>query len=78
MTRTRISRPRSRYERLMSLTIRRARPERGEASCSALKVRELAEYEKLLHEVRATEADIAEALFGEDPRLFLRHRGVER
>ena len=33
-------------------------------------VRELAEYEKLLHEVRATEADIAEALFGEDPRLF--------
>ena len=37
--------------------------------CSAL-VRELAEYEKLLHEVDATEAEIAEALFGKNPRLF--------
>ena len=33
-------------------------------------VRELAEYEKLLHEVRATEAEIADALFGDNPRLF--------
>ncbi len=33
-------------------------------------VRELAEYEKLSHEVEATEAMIAEALFGPQPRLF--------
>ena len=33
-------------------------------------VRELAEYEKLLHEVEATEADIDAALFGSHPRLF--------
>ena len=33
-------------------------------------VRELAEYEKLLHEVEATEADIGAALFGDNPRLF--------
>ena len=33
-------------------------------------VRELAEYEKLLHEVEATEAMIADALFCVSPRLF--------
>ena len=33
-------------------------------------VRELAEYEKLTHEVDATEAMIAAALFGEQPRVF--------
>lgn len=33
-------------------------------------VRELAEYEKLLHEVDATEKMLADALFGENPRLF--------
>ena len=33
-------------------------------------VRDLADYEKLLHEVEATEADIASALFGENPRVF--------
>jgi len=33
-------------------------------------VKELAEYEKLSHEVEATEADIAAALFGENPILF--------
>ena len=33
-------------------------------------IRELAEYEKLLHEVEATEAMIAGALFCEHPRLF--------
>lgn len=33
-------------------------------------IRALAEYEKLLHEVEATEADIAGALFGAHPRLF--------
>src|ERR1700686_3094523 len=52
----------------MSLTIRRARPE--EAGLVLSLVRELAEYEKLLHEVEATEADIGAALFGSHPRLF--------
>lgn len=33
-------------------------------------IRALAEYEKLLHEVEATEADTAQALFGAHPRLF--------
>ena len=52
----------------MSLTIRRARPD--EAGLVLSLVRELAEYEKLLHEVEATEAMIAAALFGDNPRLF--------
>jgi GNAT superfamily N-acetyltransferase len=52
----------------MSLNIRRARP--GEAGLVLDFVRELADYEKLSHEVEATEADIAAALFGDDPRLF--------
>jgi GNAT superfamily N-acetyltransferase len=52
----------------MSLTIRRARS--GEAGLVLALVRELAEYEKLLHEVEATEAGIGAALFGVDPRLF--------
>ena len=52
----------------MSLIIRRARPD--EAGLVLSLVRELAEYEKLLHEVEATEADIGEALFGPHPRLF--------
>lgn len=33
-------------------------------------IRALADYEKLLHEVEATEADLAGHLFGETPRLF--------
>lgn len=33
-------------------------------------VRALADYEKLLHEVEATEADLAGHLFGQTPRLF--------
>jgi GNAT superfamily N-acetyltransferase len=33
-------------------------------------IRQLAEYEKLLEAVRATEADIAEALWGPSPRAF--------
>ncbi len=41
----------------MSLTIRPARPD--EAGLVLGFIRELAEYEKLLHEVAATEADIA-------------------
>jgi diamine N-acetyltransferase len=52
----------------MSLLIRRARTD--EAGVVLSLIRELAEYEKLLHEVEATEAMIAEALFGEHPRLF--------
>ena len=52
----------------MSLTIRPARP--GEAGLVLSFVRELAEYEKLLHEVEASEADIDAALFGDNPRLF--------
>lgn len=52
----------------MSLSIRRARP--GEAGLVLDFVRELAVYEKLSHEVEATEAMIAVALFGNGPRLF--------
>jgi GNAT superfamily N-acetyltransferase len=52
----------------MALTIRRARPD--EAGLVLSLVRELAEYEKLLHEVEATEAMLAAALFGDQPRLF--------
>ena len=33
-------------------------------------IRELAEYERLLHEVEANEADIRRDLFGENPRCF--------
>lgn len=33
-------------------------------------VRDLAEYEKLLHSVEATENDLAAALFGENPKAF--------
>jgi GNAT superfamily N-acetyltransferase len=52
----------------MSLTIHRARSD--EAGLVYALVRELAEYEKLLHEVEATEAEIGAALFGDPPRLF--------
>jgi GNAT superfamily N-acetyltransferase len=52
----------------MSLHIRRARPD--ETGLVLSLVRELAEYEKLIHEVEATEADIAAALFRENPVLF--------
>jgi GNAT superfamily N-acetyltransferase len=52
----------------MSLIIRRARPD--EAGLVLSLVRELAEYEKLSHEVEATEAMIGEALFGSTVRLF--------
>ena len=52
----------------MSITIRRARP--GEAGLVLSLVRELAEYEKLLHEVEATEEMLDAALFGERPLLF--------
>jgi GNAT superfamily N-acetyltransferase len=48
--------------------VRRARPD--EAGLVLSLVKELAEYEKLSHEVEATEAMIADALFGDNPRLF--------
>src|ERR1700723_3789912 len=52
----------------MSLTIRRARPD--EAGVVYSLIREFAEYERLSHEVEATEKMIADALFCENPRLF--------
>jgi GNAT superfamily N-acetyltransferase len=52
----------------MSLNIRRARPD--EAGLVLSLIRELADYEKLAHEVEASEAMIAEALFADHPRLF--------
>jgi len=52
----------------MSLMIHRARP--GEAGLVMSLVRELAEYQKLHHEVEANEADIDAALFGDDPRVY--------
>ena len=50
-----------------SLVIRRARP--GEAGLVMKFVRELAAYEKLEHEVEATEADFDAMLFGPTPRV---------
>ena len=52
----------------MSLTIRPARP--GEAGLVNALVRELAVYEKLEHEVVATDAMMDAALFGPVPRAF--------
>jgi GNAT superfamily N-acetyltransferase len=52
----------------MSITIRRAR--KSEVALIYSLICELADYEKLLHEVEATEVDIDAALFGDNPRLF--------
>ena len=52
----------------MTLTIHRARTDEVPLVLSL--VRELAEYEKLSHEVDATEAAIEQALFGNPPLLF--------
>lgn len=52
----------------MSLAIRPARP--GDAGLIFALVRELADYEKLTHEVDASEDMIAAALFGEHPTVF--------
>ncbi|WP_316161437.1 GNAT family N-acetyltransferase [Bradyrhizobium sp. SZCCHNRI20481] len=52
----------------MPLSIRSARPD-DIGSVFAL-IRELADYEKLSHEVSASEADIAAALFCAHPTLF--------
>lgn len=51
-----------------ALNIRRARC--GEEGLILGFIRELAAYEKLLHEVEADEAAIARALFAENPRVF--------
>ncbi|MDQ4135986.1 MAG: GNAT family N-acetyltransferase [Pseudomonadota bacterium] len=52
----------------MTLALRSARPD--EADLVFAFIRELAEYERLAHEVEATEGDIAAALFGDRPRAF--------
>jgi GNAT superfamily N-acetyltransferase len=52
----------------MTHTIRPAAP--GDAPVVLDLIRALARYEKLEHEVKATEADIAAALFGPTPRVF--------
>ena len=52
----------------MTLTIRPARPD--EAGLVLDFIKALAEYEKLADRVVATEAEIAAALFGENPRAF--------
>jgi GNAT superfamily N-acetyltransferase len=52
----------------MSLSIRPAAA--SDAALVFAFVRELAEYERLAHEVDASEGDIAKALFGEHPRVF--------
>jgi len=44
--------------------------ERSDAALILAFVRKLAEYERLLHVVAATEADVLRDLFGENPRVF--------
>jgi GNAT superfamily N-acetyltransferase len=50
------------------LVIRRAQPD--DIALILCLLRELADYEKLLHEFEATEQMIGSALFGEHPKLF--------
>lgn len=52
----------------MTVTIRPAVP--ADAPLIHQFILDLAEYEKLSHEVEATQADIAGHLFGDSPRLF--------
>jgi GNAT superfamily N-acetyltransferase len=52
----------------MTLSIRKA--EESDAELIFDFIRELAEYERLAHEVDASETDIATALFGPNPRVF--------
>jgi GNAT superfamily N-acetyltransferase len=52
----------------MPIMIRKA--ESRDASLVFDLIRELADYERLAHEVDATEDDIAKALFGDQPRVF--------
>jgi GNAT superfamily N-acetyltransferase len=44
--------------------------QRSDAALILSFVRKLAEYDRLLHEVEAGEADIVRDLFGPDPRVF--------
>jgi diamine N-acetyltransferase len=52
----------------VSVTIRPARP--NDAALIFALVRELADYERLAHEVDATQDQISAALFGDQPKLF--------
>jgi GNAT superfamily N-acetyltransferase len=52
----------------MSLTIRPAAP--SDAALIVKFIRNLAEYERLLHEVEAAEHDILRDLFGPNPKVF--------
>ena len=52
----------------MNPVVRPAKPE--DAALILALIRELAAYERLLHECEATQADIAAALFGPEPRVF--------
>lgn len=52
----------------MSFTIREAKP--GDEAVVLGFIRELAEYEKLLHEAIASEADIRKTLFAPSPKVF--------
>jgi len=52
----------------MTLTVRAAVP--ADSALIYGFIRDLAEYERLLHEVEAGEADIARVLFGDQPRAF--------
>ena len=52
----------------MTTKVRQAKP--ADAALIHGFIRDLAEYEKLLHEVTATEADIARVLFSPQPRAF--------
>jgi GNAT superfamily N-acetyltransferase len=52
----------------MAVSIRSAAP--SDAALIHQFIRDLADYEKLLDSVEATEADVAGALFGENPRAF--------
>ncbi len=52
----------------MSVVIRPARPDDAALIISLISA--LAEYEKLCHEAKATEADILRDLFGEAPKVF--------
>ena len=52
----------------MSVSVRPAVP--ADAPLIHAFIRELAEYEKLLHEVEASQSDIAAVLFGPAPRAF--------
>lgn len=52
----------------MTVTVRPAAP--ADTALIHGFIRALADYEKLLHEVEATEADIEGHLFGDTPRLF--------